>query len=355
MRGAYKVFDACRHVVEPRALWAAQHVNVDEGSGTITIKGKPVVRARPNLMAEGVYRSTYASAIDAGFSAASNLADMDREGIDAALLLPTLGLFVPYGDHVDAALAREVCRTYNDWLAEYCNADRSRLKGAALVPLQDPADGAKELARAVQELGMAAAVMRPNPVAGRKLHDPAYDVLYQTANDLGVPLVLRALSGTSLPELGADRFQSVFGIEAVVDPFEMMLAFMSFNGHDVLERFPDLRVGYLGAGVGWLPYWLDRVDEHWGGFFGKDSPSLLAPSHLFRTQGFAAADPWERSLPEVIVETRLHTLLWGSQYPRPELVPLFPHELDGITNDPLLTEEQKEAILWDNAAALFDA
>ena len=103
-----------------------------------------------------------------------------------------------------------------------------------------------------------------------------------------------------------------------------MLVFMSFMGHNLLERFPGLNIGYLGAGVGWVPYWLDRVDEHWGGFFGVDAPSTQAPSLLFKSQGFAAADPWERTLPEVIEECGEKTILWGSQYPRPELAGLFP-------------------------------
>ena len=133
----------------------------------------------------------------------------------------------------------------------------------------------------------------------------------------------------------------------------MMLVFMSFMGHNLLERFPGLNIGYLGAGVGWIPYWLDRVDEHWGGFFGVDAPSTQAPSLLFKSQGFAAADPWERTLPEVIEECGEGTILWGSQYPRPELAGLFPNELDTVVDDPLLTDEQKQAVLWENAARLF--
>ena len=196
--------------------------------------------------------------------------------------------------------------------------------------------------------------MRPNPLVGRRLHDRAFDPVYREAEQLGIPIVLHEMSGTVLHQIGTDRFDSAFCREAVLDPFEMMLAFMSFMGHNVLERFPALNIGYMGAGVGWLPYWLDRVDEHWGGFFGSDSPSMQAPSLLFKSQGFAAADPWEQTLPEVLHECGQRTVVWGSQYPLPEATSLFPNDLDSIAADNLLTEDQKRAVLWDNAAELFN-
>ena len=83
-----------------------------------------------------------------------------------------------------------------------------------------------------------------------------------------------------------------------------MLALMSFMGHNVLERFPSLNIGYMGAGSGWLPYWLERVDEHWGGPFGAESPSNEAPSLLFKRQGFVTVEPGERTTPEVVEESR---------------------------------------------------
>lgn len=360
MHDGYRVIDTTRHVIEPAGLWDtrlqgphAGAVQVDAGTGTLTVKGRPVVRPRPNLMTQDFYKDAFKGAVEAGFTAESNLADMDREGVDAATLLPTLGLYAAYADHVDAALAADVCRAYNDWLHDYCATDAGRLKGVALLALQDAKEAATELRRAVEELGFVAGLVRPNPVAGRPLHHPAYDLIYGEAESLGVPIVVSELGGTVLPEMGVERFESFFAREAVVDPFEMMLAFMSFMGHNVLERFPGLKVGYLGAGVGWLPYWLDRVDEHWGGYFGDDAPSTLAPSHLFRTQGFASADPWEHSISDVIVECGVRTVVWGSQYPMPEVAPLVPDELGAIVRDELLTDDQKRAILWQNAADLY--
>ncbi|MCH7914455.1 MAG: amidohydrolase family protein [Deltaproteobacteria bacterium] len=46
-----------------------------------------------------------------------------------------------------------IARGYNNWLFEYCKADRERLKGVALVPLQDPSEAVNELKRCVKDLG----------------------------------------------------------------------------------------------------------------------------------------------------------------------------------------------------------
>jgi 2,3-dihydroxybenzoate decarboxylase len=99
-----------------------------------------------------------------------------------------------------------ICQVYNDWLYEYCQADAARLKGVALLPLQDPGEAATELRRAAQEMRCVAGLMIPNPVIGRRLHDGAYDVLYREAETLRVPLVVsHGGSGMVLPQVGQDR------------------------------------------------------------------------------------------------------------------------------------------------------
>ena len=117
MRGSLKVIDTTRHVVEPADLWdkkiekpyrGSGIVQVDQASGTITVNGRPVSKSRSNVMSAPLYQKAYADAIKAGFSAKSNLEDMDKEGVDVAVLLPTLGLYAIWADHVDGALASAI-------------------------------------------------------------------------------------------------------------------------------------------------------------------------------------------------------------------------------------------------------
>jgi predicted TIM-barrel fold metal-dependent hydrolase len=347
MRDGFEVVDCNRHVLEPADLWdrldTPFRAEVERGSGPFDLKvhGKPVSRGVPSGLA--------ASAFDA----AANVADMDRQGVDAAILLPTSAVYAAAASHVNAELAAAMCRAYNDWLAEYLRGGGGRLKGVALLPQQDVSAAADELRRSVRDLGLVAGLFLPNLVVGRKPHNTAYDPLYQAAAELGAPLIVSDAPGVALPEVGADRFDSFFGLKAVAEPFEAEIALASFMGHNVVERFPGLKVGFAGAGAGWLACWLDRLDEHWGSHFGQDAPSFLPPDHLFRTQGFAVCDPWERTLPEVIEETGEDTILWGSRYPLPESAAYLADGTTVILSDPLLTEAQKRKVLAANAHAIF--
>jgi uncharacterized protein len=347
MKGGFEVVDCNRHVVEPVDLWDRLEEpfrgEVEQGESPFGLKvqGRPVSHGVPDDFAAET------------FYAASNLRDMDRQGVDVALLLPTAAVYAASASHVDAEMAGALCRTYNDWLAGYTRRGSGRVKGVALLPQQDVPAAAGELRRAVRELGFVGGLFLPNPVLNRKPHDTAYDPLYRTAAELEAPLIVSDAPGLCLPELGQDRFESFYGLKAVAEPFEAWLALASFMGHNVVERFPGLKVGFAGAGCGWLACWLDRIDEHWGNHFGADAPSFLPPEHLFRTQGFAVCDPWEKTVPDVIEETGEDTLVWGSRYPLPESARFFPDGTEAILASDALSEAQKRKILASNARAIF--
>ena len=364
MKGQHQVIDTLRHVIEPPDLWDrwldAPYrdkgvIRVDSSRVAMVVSGRPVSRAPINFLANAAYRELYANAVAADFSPQSHLADMDAEGVDVGLLLPTAGLYAIWSDHIDAELAAALARAYNNYLADYCRADANRLKGVALLPLQSVEESVAELRRSVNDLGFVAGFLRSNPVVRRDLHNPAYDPLYAAAVALGVPLVVSSATGSVLPELGVDRYaDDRFSHEAVSNTYELWVAMMSLFGHGAVERFPGLNVGFLGAGADWLPFWIDRLEEHWGEVpFGRDCPNILPPDHVFKQQGFAAMEPWETGTAGVLHEVGEHSVVWGSQYPWPAL-PSFPNELDAFVADGSLSDEQKRKVLWDNAARLFN-
>ena len=363
MKNGFRVFDCNRHVIEPVDLWERQvegpaagraSVAVDASRSRVSVLGRPASRRSLDFLSLDVYRACFADAIAADFSSAATLRDMDREGVDAALLFPTAGMYTTWADHVDGEASAALCRAYNRWLKEYCAAAPERLKGVALLPLQSIDRAVAELHQSVGE-GHVAFVMRPNPLVGRYLHDPAYDRLYSEAQSLGVPVIVKEMMGSVLPTIGMDRFPGLlYQRKAVVDSFELMLAFLSFFGANITERFPELKVGFVGAGAGWLPYWLERHEEHWGATpFGNDCPSTLPADWLFRRQGFVAADPWETTAAAVAAVVGEGCLVWGSYYPLPEAVPHFPSGAAAFVEDARLPEETKRRLLWTNAARLF--
>ncbi len=80
------------------------------------------------------------------------------------ILFPTLGLNIGFVQERDLAVA--VCRAYNNFLYEEFLRVSPRLKGAAIIPVQDIPKAVKEVRRAVESLGMVAGLL--------PTHGPAY-------------------------------------------------------------------------------------------------------------------------------------------------------------------------------------
>src|SRR5262249_36716071 len=106
----------------------------------------------------------YSELMPGGFDPKLRLRDMDSEGVDIAVLYPSVGLFLEAID--DPVVAEACCRVYNDWLADFSRTDPSRLIGIAGMPMQDVGAAVRELQRVVGDLGMKGVFIRPNPVKG---------------------------------------------------------------------------------------------------------------------------------------------------------------------------------------------
>jgi hypothetical protein len=81
-----------------------------------------------------------------GYDPDQHLRDMALDGVAGEVLYPSQGLF--YFRVADSALMSAIFRAYNDWLAEFCRTDPARLKGIAMINLDDVPDGIRELERA---------------------------------------------------------------------------------------------------------------------------------------------------------------------------------------------------------------
>ncbi len=278
------------------------------------------------------------------------LKDMDRDRIERGLLFPSAGLYLPSVEDPDYAVA--LCRAYNNWLYDYCGADRTRLMGVAVIPVQDVKAAVEETRRAIVELKFKAVFVRPNPVKGRALDDAYYDPLYKIIQELGVPLMVHEGSGAYLPTAGVDRFAGQwFFTHTISHPFEQMLASLALICKGTLERHPDLQVVFLESGAGWLPYWLWRMDEHYE-ILPFQVPWLkMKPSEYFRRQCYTSFEPDETRLGEVIESVGAERVLFASDYPH------WDAKLSGspqsVMDRPDLTGETQRKIMGENAARLL--
>jgi predicted TIM-barrel fold metal-dependent hydrolase len=358
------IVDADGHIVEPASAWASlpdaqrPRIHADAAGYEHVVVGDREILAVPlgSLARPG---STFhdpatfrplADAQPGGSDPVARLRDMDDEGIDQAVLYPTIGLYASVIDVPLTAVA--LAAAYNDWLAGYCAADTRRLFGAAMLPLQDPAAAARELRRAVDELGFVAGFVRPNPCLGRSLSDPAYDVIWDAASELDVPIGVHEGSSVIVPTLGADRPFNPLILHAVSHSFEQMLACAQLIAFGVLERHPALRVVFLESSGGWAPFWLERLDEQAESFGGFCPDLRLRPSEYFARQCAISFEVDEHTLPALAPFVGSERIVWGSDYPHHDAT--FPGAVDAIraTVGPCATATQAR-VLGLNAQKIY--
>jgi predicted TIM-barrel fold metal-dependent hydrolase len=360
------VVDADGHVLEPVAAWRDVDASIrprietdDRGLDHVVVGDDEVFVAKLGQMGTpGADVSTGSAApvpLDTAragaFEPTARLADMDTEGIDVAVLYPTIGL--GFWAIRDPATAVVVARAYNDWLAGYCAADPQRLRGAAMVPFQSPVDAVRELRRARDELGFCAAFVRPNPCLGRSLVDDAYTGFWEAAEELDVAIGVHEGLQFAVPPLGSDRApRNVLVLHAVSHTFEQMFACAQLIAEGVLEHHPGLRVAFLEAGGGWSAYWLARLDHQVHAYGGYAPKMKLLPSEYFARQCWVSFEIDEATLPALAPFVGVDRIVWGSDYPHADST--FPGALDELrATIASLPPESQQRILSTNAATLY--
>jgi len=290
--------------------------------------------------------------LDHGFDGPSYLRAMDAQGIDAAVLYPSMGLFVPFLPELDADGSLAACRAYNDWIAEYCATDTTRLAGVGVVP-REPARAAEEAHR-IAALGLVAVLMRPNHLGGDYLDatswSPLYDALEETGGVLAVHEALGVRSGSTI---GSDRFTGFAARHTCSHPLEQMTAAVALLLGGVLERHPRLKVAFLESGTGWLPYWLARLDDHRQWMRDTECADLsLAPSEYFARQCTISSDPEDTLAAFTISQVGADHVMWASDFPHPDAA--FPDAVDEFLEAiPDVDDAARRAVLWETPMRFY--
>ncbi len=323
------IIDADGHVTEPRALWEefaepafrdqVIQVRTDpDGEDRMYWEGQahggsPVPSCVPGGMNDRSRRYSWDDLLPGGYDPARRLEVLDEEGIDQALLFPSMYLI--FGNIRDVAVAEACCRAYNDWMADFCKRDPRRLFGAGIIPLQDVDRAAREVERAAG-LGLRAVAIRPERYNGLALNDPACEPFFAAAEAANVAVAVHGSFGSTMPSFATGRYDNPFFEHMICHPFEQMAACLDIVCGGVLDRFPRLRVGFFESGLGWLVYWLDRMDEHQE-TLGRFAPWIeRRPSEAFREQCFVSADTDNgANLVEIAEHGLERCVLWGSDYP----------------------------------------
>ena len=145
MKEELKIMDSDMHVREPADLWE-KYIEPEwrdrgprilstttRSSAMVMLDGKILMGYAPTYRG-GIFDARrideeIASARARGFDGVSQLDAMEKEGLDLAVMYPSIGLGVMMRDDMDPKLGAAIARAYNNWLYDFCQTDPSRMKG----------------------------------------------------------------------------------------------------------------------------------------------------------------------------------------------------------------------------------
>jgi predicted TIM-barrel fold metal-dependent hydrolase len=267
----------------------------------------------------------------------ARIKDMDRVKIDVQVVFPSLFLTTTTEDvRLEAALLR----AYNTFLGECSTATEGRIRFAALVPIRDIDASIAELKRA-SKIG-AAAVMLHGMAWDKLLGDESLFPFYEAAANLSLPICVHL--GWGSPAL-TDVFDATTNFYSAILP--VTIGFHSILTSAALEKIPNLRLGFLEAGCGWLPYLIRQVRrDNARQRKAKDPIEYFEAGRVFVT---CEADEDINSIAQVIGE---NSFVLGSDYPhgdpsrQEDMVAEFRERKD-------LSPQMVEKMLSDNPRRLY--
>ena len=275
------------------------------------------------------------------------LKDSELDGVHASVIYPSIGLIL--FKRPNSPILRETFKMYNDWMAEFCSEDLNRLKGVAMILLDDVEDAVKELRRC-HDMGLAGAQIPTYPEPHRPYDDPWYEPFWEAAEALKMPLGMHIQSWRPQPIYGqmgpmsalepdVARFigekqdagaMSAFG--QLFKPVDFLatgdfyvrraIGEMIFSG--VFERHPNLSVVAAEYDCGFVPYFLGRMDwtymefsdftYHLGGDSQPRFKNDMVPSDFWRqnVKMTFQEDPLGMLLKDYI---GVESFMWGATSP----------------------------------------
>ncbi len=270
---------------------------------------------------------------------------LDKANLDYTVLYPTTGLAfgqIAFPDWADA-----YAKAYNNWLSEKYLKFNPRLKGAALIPMQDVPAAVQELRRAVNELGMVAAMIPSNGLT-RHVSHKEYWPIYEEAQKLGCAL---AVHGGSYGNLGFDTLSVFPATRALGMPFPLAIAMTGFIVDGVFDAFPNLRLGFLEGGTAWIPLVIDRLErERMYSGLAIDKPVV----EYFRSpRVFIGCEGNEEALAYAVQRVGPQAFMFASDFPHEISMDNCMEEIDEILERTDLGEDDKAAILGQNARSFY--
>ncbi|MFA5884989.1 MAG: amidohydrolase family protein [Acidimicrobiia bacterium] len=215
----------------------------------------------------------------------SRVKDMDANGVLGSMNFPSFpqfcGQLFARTAVEDADLALALLQAYNDWHIEgWCGAYPGRFIPLSLPPMWDPELMAAEVRR-VAEMGCHAVTFSENPthLGHPSIHSGHWDPFFAACEELGTVVCVHIGSSSQMVITAADAPMDVL---ITLTPVNLVQAAADFVWSKVPQSFPNLKYALSEGGIGWIPYFRERIDytydrhRYWTGQdMGDRSPSQV--------------------------------------------------------------------------------
>ncbi len=359
----YLMVSTDTHLSEPGDLWAKRlspdlaerlpRIEVDEQGQKWQVT--PGMRRVKVMFHEGEGDDEDKERTRGARSASQIVADMDRDGVDLQIGFPNRGLTM-FGSPTDDLLYG-MAAAYNDWLVESFASIKERMVPMAALPTANLEMTLVELKRIAKMDFFRGIVMPSKPIYGpanashSNYNLRMFDPLWASLQDLDLTVTVHISTGMD-PRMsrgngGAIINYAAHAMTSAVEPVANLCA------SGVFDRFPKLRFATIEAGVGWVPWMLEAMDEAYKKHYMWVRPNLSRlPSEYYLEHCFSTfqEDPYGLLL---VGESRFENcFMWANDYPHHE--GSWPHSAAAIERQMSgLTEAKRTKILGDNAVRCF--
>lgn len=322
----YFMVSADGHVQEPSDLWAERMgpeyrdrlpgIVVDaEGQQFQKTEGfRPAKLLGTPLEGHELLRN------QSGRTPERRISDLALDGVDAELLFPNKGLTM--WATPDARFSQAMCRAYNDWAWDTFGPYNDRLIPMACIASGDLEGAIAEIQRCAA-LGFRGLCLPCKPVWGPPDHEALnynlreFEPLWDCIEDAELPITFHVSTGrdprTARSRGGAVINYAVHSLAPTMEPLVNLCA------SGVAERHPKLRFGSVEAGIGWVAWMLEAMDEAYRKHHMWVRPKLdLLPSEYFRRQGFATFQEDRPGLDLASSHGLVDNFLWANDFPHHE-------------------------------------
>ena len=359
--------DAWEKYIDPKYQEQAMRITVGpDGLEVLEIAGRPAKYMKPGQLAAfgGMGRKpeevephpdrTYVNMAPFGsMDPKQRLQRMDAEGLEKAIVYPSLGLIWETEDLEDLGLQAAYARAYNRWVADFCRDSSGRLVPIAHISFGDPQEAASELERAVKD-GCRGAFVVPFTPTNKSHANPDYDPFWAKAQELDVPVGIHP-SGEPPAKRVHQRFHDMqkwalwhFNVHGGQGPLQ---AFTALFQYGLFDRFPQVKIIVLESGAGWAGYLLNRMDAVYDSPLGESVPLKEKPSYYFHRQCWISGDPDEKAFGNVVDFVGNDKFFWASDFPHFDHPDNYMDELLELV-EPMGTETRQK-VIGDNVAQVY--